>query len=255
MLADTLREMSRDGVKRALAFVTSAYSSYSGCRQYRENIAAAQQEVGEGAPQIHKLRLFYNHPLFIQACAERVLDAKQGNPRLVVTAHSIPLSMTQTSDYEKQLRETGRLVSEATGFGYWDLVFQSRSGPPSQPWLEPDILDHLRRLHARGVHEVLIAPLGFLSDHMEVVYDLDTEARDVAAELGMKLTRAATIGTHPAFIRMIRLLVEERLHDAPKLAIGAYGPSHDVCAADCCPAPQPSGRPPVSVSRAVSLQS
>jgi ferrochelatase len=255
-LAEALREMRRDGIEHALALVTSAYSSYSGCRQYRENIAAAQAEVGEGAPKVDKLRVFYNHPGFVEACADGVRDAlKQfasDNVHLVATAHSIPCSLAQTSDYEKQLRETTRLVAEATGLGGWDLVYQSRSGAPSQPWLEPDILDHLRKLHKQGTRNVIAAPLGFLSDHLEVLYDLDIEAQAVADQLGMKMVRAATAGTHPAFITTLRQLIRERLcPDEPKLAMGLYGPNHDVCRVDCCPAPPPAGRPHASESRAV----
>jgi len=254
LLADTLAAMRDRGVRRALAFVTSAYSSYSGCRQYRENLAAAQREVGPDAPQIDKLRVFYNHPGFIEACADRALTAKaqfsaeeRTELRFVCTAHSIPSSMAETSDYEKQLRETSRLTAELTGFPAWDLVYQSRSGPPHQPWLGPDILDHLRALRSENVKNVLLAPLGFISDHMEILYDLDTEARELAQELGIKLVRAQTAGTHPAFISAIRQLVQERLDPAiPKLATGAYGPNHDCCPADCCPAPQRPGKPPVS---------
>ncbi len=261
-LADTLRQMRDDGVKRALAFVTSAYSSYSGCRQYRENIAAAQAEVGPGAPSIDKLRVFYNHPGFIEACADRVREAlthfspqERAALRLVSTAHSIPCSMAQTSDYEKQLRETSRLVAEAAGLGDWDLVYQSRSGPPTQPWLEPDVLDHLRKLSAQGMRNVIVTPLGFTSDHLEVLYDLDTEARELAAELGMKMIRAGTAGIHPAFISAIRELIAERLWPGVrKSAIGLFGPNHDLCPSDCCPAPQRAGKPPASEVPAVSQQ-
>ena len=259
-LADTLRKMLEDGISHALAFVTSAYSSYSGCRQYRENIAAAQTEVGAGAPKIDKLRVFYNHPGFIRSSADcmrealaQFSDEEQRSVRLVVTAHSIPCSMAETSDYQKQLRETARLIAEQTGLNEWELVFQSRSGPPAQPWLEPDILDRLRALHQTGVRNVLVAPLGFISDHLEVLYDLDTEARELAAQLGMKLVRAATVGTHPAFIAAVRQLIAERVNaNEPKLAIGAFGPNHDVCPVDCCPAPQRAGRPPVSATPSVS---
>jgi protoporphyrin/coproporphyrin ferrochelatase len=259
-LADAIRKMREDGVQRALAFVMSAYSSYSGCRQYRENIAAAQAEVGPGAPEIDKLRVFYNHPGFIEASADRVQDAlgqftlqEKENLRFIVTAHSIPRSMAQSSDYERQLQETARLVSEKTGLPNWELVFQSRSGPPGEPWLEPDILDHLRKLHATGVKNVLVAPLGFISDHLEVLYDLDTEAQQLANELQMKMVRAATAGVHPAFLRMIRQLIGERLSPGePKLAMGLFGPNHDVCPADCCPAPLRGGRPPVSAVPSVS---
>jgi protoporphyrin/coproporphyrin ferrochelatase len=255
MLPDAVRQMRDDGVRNALAFMTSAYSSYSGCRQYRENVAAARTIVGEGSPEIDKLRVFYNHPLFIEACADRVCEAmvRTKNARLIISAHSIPLSMAQTSAYEAQLRETARLVADALQLGEWHLVFQSRSGPPSQPWLGPDILDHMRDLHDRGLNDIVIAPLGFLSDHMEVLYDLDTEAHDLAQELGMNMTRAATVGTHPAFIRMIRELISERLDaSCPRLAIGQFGPNHDVCPADCCPAPQRAGRPHVSEVPAAS---
>jgi protoporphyrin/coproporphyrin ferrochelatase len=259
MLADTLREMRDDGIKHALAFVTSPYSSYSGCRQYREDIAAAQTEVGRGAPKVDKLRVFYNHPNFIEASVDRVREAlttfcnnEANSVRFVISAHSVPCSMAESSDYEGQLRETSRLVAEAVGYRNWDLVFQSRSGPPGQPWLGPDILDHLRALHGQGVRNVLVAPLGFISDHVEVLYDLDTEALRLATELGIKMARSATVGTHPAFIKMIRLLIAERLFpNEPRLAIGAFGPSHDFCALNCCPAPQRAGRPPVSEDQVV----
>lgn len=263
-LADTLRQMRHDGVKHALAFVTSAYSSYSGCRQYLENIAAAQAEVGQGAPKVDKLRVFYNHPHFIEAWTDRVRhalnqfsDEERRTLRFVGTAHSVPCSMAQSSDYEKQLRETARLVAESVGLRESDLVFQSRSGSPAQPWLEPDILDHVRALHQNGVKNVLIAPIGFVSDHLEVLYDLDTEASALARELDMKLVRAETVGTHPSFVTMIRELIAERLTPAePKLAIGTFGPNHDVCPADCCPAPrraspQPIDRPLSSESPSV----
>ncbi len=259
-LADSLRQMRSDGVKHALAFVTSAYSSYSGCRQYRENIAAAQAEVGEAAPKLDKLRAFYNHPGFIEASADRVREAQRSflpnelpRVRFFVSAHSIPCSMAETSDYEKQLRETSRLVAEAAGIPHWDLVFQSRSGPATQRWLGPDILEQLRSAHREGVKNVLVAPLGFVSDHLEVLYDLDTEAMNLAKELGIKMARAATVGTHPAFVRTIRQLIAERvLRNEPKLAVGSFAPNHDVCPADCCPAPQSIGRPPALVSPSVS---
>lgn len=251
-LADTLRQMKADGVKRGLAFVTSAYSSYSGCRQYRENVKTAQEVVGESAPQIDKLRVFYNHPDYIDVCAQRILEAwadwtpaEREEAALVFTAHSIPLSMAQTCDYEKQLRETCRLVAEALGKREYQLVYQSRSGAPGQPWLEPDVLDYLRELKTRGVRDVVIAPVGFISDHMEVLYDLDTEAMELAHELSIRLARAGTAGTHPAFIRMIRELIEERMAPgAPKKAIGLFGANHDVCPANCClPPARPAVRP------------
>jgi protoporphyrin/coproporphyrin ferrochelatase len=249
MLADTLKRMRDEGVGRALAFVTSAYSSYSGCRQYREDIERARAEAGEGAPQVDKLRAFFNHPGFVGPNAEHVRaalaeipEARRARAALAFTAHSIPSAMAAGCDYEGQLRETCRLVAGAAGHEGWRLVFQSRSGPPTQAWLEPDILDHLRRLKDEGARDVVVSPVGFISDHMEVLYDLDTEARQAAAELGLNLVRAATVGTHPAFVSMIRELIVERLDPAaPRRALGLFPPRQDACAADCClPAARPT---------------
>ena len=244
LLADTLREMTINGVRRALAFVMSAYSSYSGCRQYRENITAAQRAVGEGAPVVEKIRAFYNHPEFVAANVQRVREAVQKCPghsevsgTLLFTAHSIPLSMAEHCDYVSQLMETCRLVAEALQWpsGRWRLVYQSRSGRPTDLWLEPDIADALRDLASHGVSHVVVSPVGFLSDHLEVLYDLDYEAQRVAGELGMTMVRAGTVGSHPQFVAMVRELIEERLGRAERRAIGRFGPSHDVCPADCCP--------------------
>ncbi|MEZ5367018.1 MAG: ferrochelatase [Bryobacterales bacterium] len=247
-LADTLRRMADEGVERALAFVTSAYSSYSGCRQYREDVARAREEVGERAPEVHKLRAFFNHPGFIepmienaQAALDRIPAERREAAHVVFTAHSVPLSMASTSKYVVQLEEASRLVGAGIGRHQPKLVWQSRSGPPTQPWLEPDILDYLRGLE--GVKDVVIVPIGFISDHMEVLYDLDTEAVDVCRELGLNMERAATVGAHPRFVRMIVELVEERMEGGPRLALGSLGPSHDFCPADCCPAPVRPGRP------------
>jgi ferrochelatase len=244
LLADTLRTMAADGVRRALAFVTSAYSSYSGCRQYLEDLARARAEVGPAAPALDKLRVFYNHPGFVEASADRVSAALDALPtpgreraHLAFTAHSIPAAMARACDYEVQLRETCRLVAERVPHAGWALVYQSRSGPPGQPWLEPDIGDHLEALARDGVRAVVVAPIGFVSDHMEVVFDLDTEAREHAARLGLDFVRAGTVGTHPAFVRMIRELIEERLDPAaPRRALGDHGPRADECAPTCCPA-------------------
>jgi len=238
LLPDTLSEMARDGVRKALAFATSAYSSYSSCRQYLENIADARNVVGPGAPQIDKVRAFYNHPLFIEANVEQSRAAlstlPQGEVTIVFTAHSIPSAMATNCDYEKQLRETGRLVADALNISNWDLAFQSRSGPPTQPWLEPDISSHLRTLKTKGVENVVIAPIGFVSDHMEVIYDLDIEAKRTAAEIGLSIARAATAGTHPLFVKMVRELLMEKTENAPRRFLGDFGPNHDVCAVDCC---------------------
>ncbi|HET9527229.1 MAG TPA: ferrochelatase [Pyrinomonadaceae bacterium] len=240
MLPDTLREMARDGVKNALAFVTSAYSSYSSCRQYRQNIADAQAEVGPGgnAPNVEKLRAFYNHPLFIEANLDRIRSAfsqlRGVVDHLAFTAHSIPESMAANCEYVAQLNETARLIAETLGVENWKVVYQSRSGSPSQPWLGPDICDHLKQLKSDGITNVVIAPIGFVSDHMEVVYDLDVEAQSVARELGMNLVRSATAGTHPLFVKMIRELILERVDNAPARFVGSRGPAHSVCPVDCC---------------------
>ncbi|HET9299441.1 MAG TPA: ferrochelatase [Candidatus Polarisedimenticolaceae bacterium] len=246
LLADTLRQMAAEGRRRALALVTSAYSSYSGCRQYREDVERARGEVGAAAPEVEKLRAFFNHPGFVEANADAVRAALSELPqaRLVFTAHSVPVSMAAGSDYEAQLGEVARLVAEAVGRVEWDLAYQSRSGPPGQPWLEPDVKDHLTALQARGVTEVALAPVGFVSDHMEVVYDLDTDARQHCESIGIRMVRAATAGRHPAFVSMIRELVLERTGGAPRRALGRLGPRSDSCPADCCPAPAGRPRPP-----------
>jgi ferrochelatase len=238
-LTEAMREMKTAGITRAFAFVTSAYSSYSGCRQYRENIAAAKSEADYEDLEVLKIRAFYNHPGFVESVTSRVTEALSKLPggRLIFTAHSVPMSMADTCDYEAQLREACRLVAESAGALEYDLVWQSRSGPPTVPWLEPDILDHLRALHASGTRRAVISPIGFLSDHMEVLYDLDTEARDLCSKLGMEMIRAGTPSTDPRFLAMIRELILERRDGIPRRALGLRGPNHDVCPLDCCPAP------------------
>jgi ferrochelatase len=218
-LADTLDQMARDGVRRALAFVTSAYSSYSSCRQYLEDIQRARQTMGPTAPRVDKLRAFFNHPVFIGSMAAQVAAALEQVPperrstaQVLYTAHSIPASMAATSMYA-----------------------QSRSGPPQQPWLEPDVLDALRTSAEAGhTRDVVIAPIGFLSDHIEILWDLDTEARRLCDELGLSMVRANTVGGDPQFVEMIRELILERVADAPKRSLGRFGPSHDECVVDCC---------------------
>ncbi len=242
LLADTLRRMAAAGVRRALAFVTSAYSSYSGCRQYREDIERARAEVSPAAPAVDKLRAFYNHPGFIepniehvQAALEQIPEGRREKAQIAFTAHSIPLSMASNSNYQAQLLDACQLVAAGVDHEKWRLVFQSRSGPPTQPWLEPDIGVYLRELKAAGAEDVVIAPIGFVSDHMEVIYDLDTEARQICAEIDLNMVRAATVGAHPTFIRMIRELILERVEAGPvRRALGGRGPSPDVCPADCC---------------------
>lgn len=262
MLEDTMRQMVADGITRALCLTTSSFSSYSGCRQYRENIADAREAIGDLAPRFDKIRVWYNHPHFVEAVADRIREAiaalepeQQQSARLVFTAHSIPSSMAETCNYEKQLRESCRLVAESIGDHPYVLVYQSRSGPPNQPWLEPDIGDYIRERQAAGDDSpIVIVPIGFVSDHMEVMFDLDEEARQICDELGVAMVRAASVGTHPRFVEMIRLLVEERLAANPlRLAVGQYPPNHDTCPENCCPPmrrPAHAGPPaPVAASR------
>ena len=230
LLPDTLKQMAADGIKNALAFVTSAYSSFSSCRQYLQDIAEAQAQVGPDAPRVEKLRVFYNYPLFIEANVDHIRAAlgqleERASAHLVFTAHSIPMTMAANCDYAKQLADTGSVIARALSIDNWELVYQSRSGSPSQPWLGPDVTDHLRTLHREGVRSVVVAPIGFVSDHMEVVYDLDIQARKVADEIGLKVVRAATAGTHPSFVRMIRELMLERINDEVPV---------NVCAPGCC---------------------
>lgn len=243
-LTDTLQRMADDGVQRVIAFFTSAYSSYSGCRQYREDIARAQQKVGSAAPAVDKLRVFFNHPGFVEPMIEGVRECLRHLPEsqrptapLLFTAHSIPISMAENCRYVAQLQETCRLIAEGVQHGNWELVFQSRSGPPQQPWLEPDVCERIKELHdQQTIEHIVVLPVGFISDHLEVQFDIDTEARQLCSDLHITMHRAPTVGTHPRFIEMIRLLIEERLSDSPKrLALGTLGPSHDICPEDCCP--------------------
>jgi ferrochelatase len=242
LLADTLREMTEDGVRRALAFFTSGFSCYSGCRQYRENIYEAQLAVGPGAPEVARTRAFYNHPGFIEANVDclraalaRIPAARRGAAQVVFTAHSIPVAMAMKSRYEAQLAEAARLVAAGAGVREHMLVYQSRSGHPGVPWLGPDVCDHLRDLRAGGADDAVLAPVGFVSDHMEVLYDLDVEAAELAAEISLNVFRAATAGTHPAFVRAVRELIEERLEGGrPRRTVGRHGPAHEVCPASCC---------------------
>ncbi|MBA2738328.1 MAG: ferrochelatase [Nocardioidaceae bacterium] len=270
-LAEALTQMQRDGVRRAACFVTSAYSSYSGCRQYRENLFDAVTDVqaaGAGAPRLDKLRHYYNHPGFVAPFVTATVDAlhrlaAQGHDgpdrvRLAFVTHSIPAAMSEGSGrssaidgdaYVRQHDEAARLVSdgvaEVTGERFaHDVVFCSRSGPPQMRWLEPDINDHLVALTGAagpdGVSGVVVVPIGFVSDHMEVVYDLDTEAAETAASLGLGFVRVPTPGIAPRFVAMVRELLLERAANetgaqTPRAALGGLGPSWDVCPAECCP--------------------
>ena len=245
LLADTLRDMRAQGRRRALAFVTSAYGSFSGCRQYLDDLLQARAEAGPDAPVVELLPLFHDHPGFVAANAARLEEALQrvparerGTVPLVFSAHSVPVAMSHGAPYVEQLRRTCGKVAAAVGRGEWELVYQSRSGPPGQPWREPDVCDHLRGLATAGARRAVLLPIGFVSDHMEVVYDLDTEARQVAGDLGLELVRASTVGTHPDFVAMIRGQVQAAL----------AGGAVRSCADGCCPWPvgsagRPGGRP------------
>ena len=255
--------MADDGVERALCFVTSAYSSYSGCRQYRENLADAAAAVGAGAPRLEKLRTYFDHPGFVEPFVDATLTALDALPEaaradapLVFTTHSIPEAAAATSGpdggaYVAQHLAAARLVAEGvarrTGVvdRRWDLVFQSRSGPPTQRWLEPDVGDHLEGLAAGGIQGAVMVPIGFVSDHVEVLWDLDHEAAARADSVGVSVTRAGTPGVDPRFVAMVRELVLERTSDGPRRALSPLGPTWDACEERCCP--NPSGaRPAVS---------
>jgi ferrochelatase len=246
-LTDTLERMRADGITDAFAIVTSAFPSYSGCRQYQEDVARAQLD---GLPRIAKIRHYYCEDGFIAAQARNVVAQLDGltRPRLVFTAHSIPLVMAQTSGpsgnaYVDALRTAAELVVERVGGYEWDLVFQSRSGPPQVPWLEPDVGDHLDQLYGEGVREVVLVPIGFTSDHVEVVYDLDVQAAERAAGLdGLTLRRAATVGTDPEFVAMLVRLVEERASGVELETHGCVA-THDRCPAHCCPPPALAATP------------
>ena len=260
-LAEAVRAMRDDGVRRALVLATSATGGYSSCRQYRENMAEATTVAGEGAPELFKLRHFYDHPGFVAANldgARAALDSlparERDGARLVFTAHSIPVAMNETSGtgfepsgglYARQQYETARLVAMLLrgADAEFDLVWQSRSGPPTVPWLEPDITDHLRALAAQGVTAVVVCPTGFVADHLEVRWDLDTEARATAEELGMHFARAATANGHPAFVRTIRELVLEQLRGDEPQSLGTFGLCGWECPDSCCPTPRRVGAP------------
>lgn len=272
MLADTVEQMAKDGIKQALAFVTAAYGSYSSCRQYRENIVAAQDKArsaledadggchrnqpremvvnnptlasnseGTKVPSIEKIRLYFNHPGFIEANADRLKSALKQVPadrrnkcKVAFTAHSIPVSMAENCQYAAQLKEAARLISEQCGVSGWEVVYQSRSGPATQPWLEPDIVDFVNGVVGSGCNDLVVLPIGFISDHMEVIYDLDTEAAMAAREAGLNFVRASTVGCHPRFIRMIRELIEEKVTGAEPKFVGEFGLVAEQCSTGCC---------------------
>ncbi|MEU3726525.1 ferrochelatase [Streptomyces sp. NPDC031705] len=271
-LTDVLRETVRDGRRRIAVLATSAYASYSGCRQYRENLAdalAALAEEGLELPRVDKLRHYFNHPGFVEPMIDGVVASLAALPaevrdgaHLAFTTHSIPTAAADASGpveehteggeggaYVRQHLDVARVIADAvaveTGRAHpWKLVYQSRSGAPHVPWLEPDICDHLEALHADGAPAVVMVPIGFVSDHMEVLYDLDTEATAKAAELGLPAQRSATVGADPRFAAAVRELVLERAarergERAQECWVGSLGQSHDLCAVGCCPARAP----------------
>jgi ferrochelatase len=246
-LPQVLAAMRDDGVTNAIAFLTSAYASYSSCRQYLDAIERARQELGDGAPTVDRLRQYFNHPGFVEPMVDGVRDALATLPaadragaQLAFVAHSIPTAMDAVSGptgrvYTEQLSEAVRLVSAGVGGDHpASLSYCSRSGSPAVPWLEPAIGDRLVELSSTGARAVVVVPIGFVSDHMEVVYDLDTEAAGVAAELGLRFVRSRTVGTDPRFVAMVRELVAERMGAVAPRSLGSLGPAHDVCPVDCC---------------------
>jgi ferrochelatase len=257
-VADTVAQMAADGVRRALVFVTSAYSSYSGCRQYREDLAGAMAAGGAAVEglTLDRIRAYYDHPGFIEPMVDATVEALgrldasvRDAAELVFVTHSLPISFAETSPYVQQHEAVAELVARGvervTGVvgRARSLTYCSRSGPPSQPWLEPDIGDRLCERSAQGLAAAVAVPIGFVSDHMEVVYDLDTEAAAAAAKLGLPFARAATVGVDPRFVAAVRDLVLERAArerggDARPKALGPLGVMPDVCAAGCCPNPR-----------------
>ncbi|WP_328961317.1 ferrochelatase [Streptomyces virginiae] len=271
-LTDVMREMAADGRRRIAVLATSAYASYSGCRQYRENLAdalATLAEEGVELPRVDKLRHYFNHPGFVEPMIDGVVaslaelpEEVRSGAHLAFTTHSIPTAAADTSGpvpdhtgdgeggaYVKQHLDVAKVIADEvaarTGTAHsWELVYQSRSGAPHIPWLEPDVCDHLEALHAAGAPAVVMVPIGFVSDHMEVLYDLDTEATAKAAELGLPVRRSATVGADPRFAGAVRELVleraaKERGEPAPECWVGTLGQSHDLCAVGCCPARGP----------------
>jgi ferrochelatase len=258
MVEDTAAIMAADGVRRALVFPTSAYGGYSACRQYDEDIDRARRSVGDNAPELVKLRQFFDHPLFVAAFADsvRAAHAELGprpEIRTVFCAHSIPVSADRAAGppeeggnrYSRQIAEAARLVASAAGIGSYEVGWQSRSGPPQVPWLEPDVVSHLDTLHTQGVTSVVVCPLGFVSDHLEVIWDLDNEAAERAAELGMAFARAATPGTDPRFAELVVELIREHLDNAPARKLSTFPAAGCTvngapCATGCC---EPATRP------------
>ncbi len=214
-LEDTLAQLARDGVRRVLGFVLAAHRCEASWERYLQGVGEARARIGAAAPEVDYLGPWHAHPLFIEAAAARLAEAlarlepaARDRAHIIFSAHSIPVAMAAASPYVEQLTDSARLVAERLGRREWTLAFQSRSGSPRDPWLEPDVRDVLRGLGGRSA---VVAPIGFLSDHVEVLYDLDVEAAAVAREAGVTMVRAATVGDHPRFVEMMAALIAERL--------------------------------------------
>ncbi|MCB0272903.1 MAG: ferrochelatase [Bdellovibrionales bacterium] len=241
LIQDTIEQMRKDKRSNVLCFFTSSFSSYSGCRQYRENIEDVKKNLGLEKMQFSKLRTWFNHPLFIQIIVEDVQKARSElvkkaakAPFVLFTAHSIPQSMSKQCDYVVQLKETSQLVTNQLHTDAYRLVFQSRSGPPQVPWLEPDICDALDQVKEQGHDAVIVVPIGFVTDHMEVKYDLDVQAKEKASLLDLSFVRVQAPGHNPRFIDLVVDLVLERVHGTAKKVVGTMKPGHDQCPIDCC---------------------
>lgn len=231
---DTVAHMRDNGIRRAAVFSTSAWGGYSGCTQYQEDIARARAAAGPEAPELTKLRQYFDHPLLVEMFADAIRDAAATLPeelradaRLVFTAHSIPLRAANRCGpdlYERQVGYTSRLVAAAAGYADFDQVWQSRSGPPHVPWLEPDVGDHLDALAAAGTKAVIVCPVGFVADHIEVIWDLDSELAEQAEAAGIALTRATTPGSSPRFARLAVDLMDELVQQAPAARVDGSDP-------------------------------
>lgn len=241
-LADVLKRMHAAGVKRFLAFVPEGFSCYATCRAYRRELDSVLKEIGKGAPTYDKLRVYYNHPSFIEAVIDRWREAtleipekRRGSAYTLFSAQGIPLYMARWCDYAAQLMEACRLITGIRNIARWKMVYQGRIGASHFFWLEPDVNDVLFHLHGRDVQDVVTVPLGFACDQIEIAYELDVEAQKICRELSINMVRAKTPSSHPLFTGMIRELIEERLDtSAPRRALGSKGPYHDSCPPKCC---------------------
>ncbi len=248
LILDTLNEMADAGVRHALALITSPFGSYSSCRQYLDEVEEARREIGPHAPRVSKLRTYFNHPRFVEAWCDRIQAAtahwspeQRRRAQVFFSVHSLPVKMPGCDLYVAQAKDLAAILAARLSLSaeQWQLVYQSRSGPPQQPWLEPDVRTAIAELGARRPGtDLLLVPMGFVSDHVEVLYDLDVDAYQVAAAADIRIVRVRTVGTHPAMVQMICELIEERQRgDGQRPVLGVLGPAPDECPADCCRAP------------------